>query len=154
MNVPTVSLGLTMGWVSLASGERELEGGDVDADMTQVILAAGTTFLSALAAVPLAERALSFGRKFTVIATSLVFAVSEQPRSAQFEPVRRLGADHRVFAGMLGVKVGRRRVVGGTCTSAGWRGRHGGVGHHAGTRARNVRSAYSRRCGVLACARA
>lgn len=83
MNVPTVSFGLTMGWVSLASGE-----GGGDADMAQVVLAAGTTFLSALAAVPLAARALHAGRKFTVIATSLVFAVSEQPQPVQWEPAR------------------------------------------------------------------
>lgn len=137
VNVPTVSFGLTMGWVSLASGEGEGEadGGGPDADMAPVVLAAGTTFLSALAAVPLAARALHAGRKFTVIATSLVFAVSERPQSAHREPALEPGSDTRVLAGVLGAEAGGRRVVGGGRAGAGRHGRHGGVGPHAGARA-------------------
>lgn len=78
-----MSFGLTMGWVSLASGERDGEEEAGEADMAQLVVAAGTTFLSALGAVPLAARALHAGRKFTVIATSLVFAVSARRSAAR-----------------------------------------------------------------------
>lgn len=154
VNVPTVSFGLTMGWVSLASGEGGGEGEADDADMARVVLAAGTTFLSALAAVPLAARALHAGRKFTVIATSLVFAVSEQLEPVYCELVLRLGDDNGEFAGVLGAEAGGRRVVGGGRAGACRYGRHGGLGSHSGACARDVCAADSRRRSLLARARA
>ncbi|XP_028169967.1 uncharacterized protein LOC114359688 [Ostrinia furnacalis] len=88
INVPTMSLGMAMGWVSLVSGEREETdgvdpaagtGGDpaaaAEAEGARVVAAAATTFLASLVGVPLSARALSYGRKFALIATSMCFVV-------------------------------------------------------------------------------
>ncbi|XP_063833831.1 facilitated trehalose transporter Tret1-like [Ostrinia nubilalis] len=88
INVPTMSLGMAMGWVSLVSGEREEAdgvdpaagtGGDpaaaAEAEGARVVAAAATTFLASLVGVPLSARALSYGRKFALIATSMCFVV-------------------------------------------------------------------------------
>lgn len=74
--MPTTSLGLAMGWVSLVSGERE-EGTRIgeEAEGARVVAAAATTFLASLVGVPLSARALTYGRKFALIATSLCFVV-------------------------------------------------------------------------------
>ncbi|XP_013182766.1 PREDICTED: probable metabolite transport protein CsbC isoform X1 [Papilio xuthus] len=66
INVPTVSFGLALGWVSLASGES----GDGAAG---AVVAAVTTFAASLLGVPLSAHALTYGRKFAVIATSATF---------------------------------------------------------------------------------
>lgn len=71
VNVPAVSFGLAVGWVSLASGQA---GGD-GVDDAQAVVAAGTTYLASLAGVPLCARALAAGRKPAVIATSAAFVV-------------------------------------------------------------------------------
>ncbi|KPJ20249.1 Sugar transporter ERD6-like 16 [Papilio machaon] len=63
INVPTVSFGLALGWVSLASGESG-EG---------AVVAAVTTFAASLLGVPLSAHALTYGSKFAVIATSATF---------------------------------------------------------------------------------
>ncbi|CAG9792601.1 unnamed protein product [Diatraea saccharalis] len=64
-----------MGWVSLASGEHG-GGGTVDGESgRRVVVAAATTFLASLVGVPLSARALTYGRKFAVIATSACFVV-------------------------------------------------------------------------------
>lgn len=67
-----------MGWVSLVSGERKAAGapGDAEAEGARVVAAAATTFLASLVGVPLSARALTLGRKFAIIATSLCFVVS------------------------------------------------------------------------------
>ncbi|CAH0402964.1 unnamed protein product [Chilo suppressalis] len=75
INIPTVSLGLAMGWVSLASGERSGGGEDGGEAGGRVVAAAATTFLASLVGVPLSARALANGRKFAVIATSACFLV-------------------------------------------------------------------------------
>ncbi|KAJ8710940.1 hypothetical protein PYW08_009455 [Mythimna loreyi] len=67
INVPTISFGLAMGWVSLASGEA---GGE---DAARVVGAAATTFGASLLGVPLSARALAAGRKLAVLATSAAF---------------------------------------------------------------------------------
>ncbi|PZC79341.1 hypothetical protein B5X24_HaOG216490 [Helicoverpa armigera] len=74
INVPTVSFGLAMGWVSLASGEGAEggEGGEL-VDDAHVVAAAATTFVASLVGVPLCARALAEGRKLAVIATSAAF---------------------------------------------------------------------------------
>nr|XP_053618265.1 probable metabolite transport protein CsbC [Plodia interpunctella] len=74
LNVPTVSLGLAMGWVSLASGESEAGLGAGGSDC-RLVVAATVTFAAALLGVPLSARALTFGRKFATVATSLAFVV-------------------------------------------------------------------------------
>ncbi|KAM3956831.1 LOW QUALITY PROTEIN: putative metabolite transport protein CsbC [Aphomia sociella] len=71
INIPTVSLGLATGWVSMASGENERGGGEG----LQVVVAAATTFAGSLIGVPLSAWALASGRKFATIATSAAFAV-------------------------------------------------------------------------------
>lgn len=69
VNVPTVSFGLALGWVSLASGESG-EGA------AGAVIAAVTTFAASLLGVPLSAHALTYGRKVAVIATSATFVVS------------------------------------------------------------------------------
>lgn len=71
VNVPTVSFGLAMGWVSLASGE----GGAGEGSDVHVVGAAATTFVASLLGVPLCARLLVVGRKTAVIATSAAFVV-------------------------------------------------------------------------------
>ncbi|CAH2097990.1 unnamed protein product [Euphydryas editha] len=78
VNVPTMSFGLALGWVSLASGEAaagEAGGaGDEEAGRGAVI-AAVTTFTASLVGVPLSARALLAGRKIALIATSACFVL-------------------------------------------------------------------------------
>ncbi|XP_075985628.1 uncharacterized protein LOC142982829 [Anticarsia gemmatalis] len=76
INVPTMSFGLAMGWVSLASGES-VEGdatlGGEHARELRVVVAAAVTFAASLLGVPLCARALAAGRKPALIATSAMF---------------------------------------------------------------------------------
>ncbi|XP_047539997.1 solute carrier family 2, facilitated glucose transporter member 8-like [Vanessa atalanta] len=79
INVPTMSFGLALGWVSLASGEAGAadaagSGGGEEAGRGAVI-AAVTTFTASLVGVPLSARALDAGRKAALIATSSCFVV-------------------------------------------------------------------------------
>ncbi|XP_050356284.1 solute carrier family 2, facilitated glucose transporter member 8-like [Nymphalis io] len=79
INVPTVSFGLALGWVSLASGEAgaaaaAVAGGGDEANRGAVV-AAVTTFTASLVGVPLSARALNAGRKAALIATSSCFVV-------------------------------------------------------------------------------
>ena len=72
VNVPTVSFGLALGWVSLASGEAAQRGAGAGRG---AVLAAVTTFAASLAGVPLSARALAAGRKVALIGTSAAFVV-------------------------------------------------------------------------------
>lgn len=73
VNVPTVSFGLAMGWVSLASGEAAAaEAGEGDGAL---VGAAAATFAAGLAGVPLGAHALRHGRRPALAATSAVFGV-------------------------------------------------------------------------------
>ncbi|CAH2251916.1 jg13817 [Pararge aegeria aegeria] len=69
VNIPIVSFGLALGWVSLASGEAGPEA------TREAIIASVTTFVASLVGVPLSARALAAGRKVALIATSASFAV-------------------------------------------------------------------------------
>lgn len=78
MNVPTVSFGLAVGWVSFASGDGVTTEGDARDDdaatrQTLVAVAATATFAALMVGVPLAGAALLCGRKFAVVCTSLAF---------------------------------------------------------------------------------
>lgn len=73
VNIPTVSFGLAMGWVSLVSGEAPAE--EAEASGRGAVIAAVTTFGASMAGVPLSARALLYGRKFALIGTSACFAV-------------------------------------------------------------------------------
>ncbi|XP_072948394.1 uncharacterized protein [Epargyreus clarus] len=76
INIPTVSFGLALGWVSLASGEAaggEEAGGE--AAGRGAVVAAVTTFTASLAGVPLSAYALAAGRKLAIIVTSGCFVV-------------------------------------------------------------------------------
>lgn len=75
VNVPTISFGLAIGWVSLASGEAG-EAGEAGVEDAQVVAAAATTFVASLVGVPLCARALAAGRKPAVLATSAAFLVT------------------------------------------------------------------------------
>ncbi|XP_064075063.1 solute carrier family 2, facilitated glucose transporter member 8-like [Vanessa tameamea] len=79
INVPTMSFGLALGWVSLASGEAGAadaagSGGGEESGRGAVV-AAVTTFTASLVGVPLSARALDAGRKAALIATSSCFVV-------------------------------------------------------------------------------
>ncbi|CAH2057529.1 unnamed protein product, partial [Iphiclides podalirius] len=78
VNVPTMSFGLALGWVSLVSSQEGGDGGD-GGDGSDggagLVLAAATTFGASLLGVPLSALALRLGRKFAVIATSFAFIV-------------------------------------------------------------------------------
>ncbi|KAH9643268.1 hypothetical protein HF086_005930 [Spodoptera exigua] len=78
VNVPAMSFGLAVGWVSLASGESGAGGA---LDEAQAVAAAGTTYLASLVGVPLCARALAGGRKPAVIATSAAFVMSHLPQA-------------------------------------------------------------------------
>ncbi|CAD0249707.1 unnamed protein product [Spodoptera exigua] len=78
INVPAMSFGLAVGWVSLASGESGAGGA---LDEAQAVAAAGTTYLASLVGVPLCARALAGGRKPAVIATSAAFVMSHLPQA-------------------------------------------------------------------------
>ncbi|XP_045762979.1 high-affinity hexose transporter HXT6-like [Maniola jurtina] len=69
INIPTLSFGLALGWVSLASGE-----GGPEASRGAVI-ASVTTFTASLVGVPLSARALVAGRKVALIGTSFSFVI-------------------------------------------------------------------------------
>ncbi|KAJ0171575.1 hypothetical protein K1T71_013125 [Dendrolimus kikuchii] len=69
INVPTISFGLAMGWVSLASGEGQ------STDETEVVVAAATTFGASFLGVPISARAIAAGRKPAVIGISAAFVV-------------------------------------------------------------------------------
>ncbi|OWR46305.1 putative spliceosome associated protein [Danaus plexippus plexippus] len=73
INIPTVSFGLAMGWVSLVSGEAPAE--EAEASGRGAVIAAVTTFGASMAGVPLSARALLYGRKFALIGTSACFAL-------------------------------------------------------------------------------
>ncbi|XP_045455946.1 solute carrier family 2, facilitated glucose transporter member 6-like [Melitaea cinxia] len=81
INVPTVSFGLALGWVSLVSGETAAgEGGGAggkggDEAGRAAVIASVTTFTASLVGVPLSARALLAGRKVALIATSACFVV-------------------------------------------------------------------------------
>lgn len=80
--MPTVSFGLAMGWVSLASGESatdaERAGGakDTASEDSALVGAAAATFAAGLLGVPLGARALQHARKPILAATSAAFAVN------------------------------------------------------------------------------
>ncbi|CAG4952010.1 unnamed protein product [Parnassius apollo] len=74
INVPTVSFGLALGWVSLASGEAAEAGGE-EGEGAGAVVAAVTTFAASSLGVPISARALRYGRKFAVIATSFTFVI-------------------------------------------------------------------------------
>ncbi|XP_038218588.1 facilitated trehalose transporter Tret1-like [Zerene cesonia] len=70
INVPTISFGLALGWVSLASGEA---GGAEGAG--GAVAAAVVTFAASFVGVPLSAKAITYGRKFAVIAASAGFVI-------------------------------------------------------------------------------
>lgn len=80
VNIPTLSFGLAMGWVSLASGESIITEHSSESSLTgeddaEVVTAAAVTFFSALIGVPLSAWVLAAGRKPALIATSAIFVV-------------------------------------------------------------------------------
>ncbi|CAB3244810.1 unnamed protein product [Arctia plantaginis] len=77
INIPTISFGLAMGWVSLISGESVDGGteGTSDNGDVQAVAAAAVTFTSSLVGVPLSARLIAAGRKTAVISTSAMFVV-------------------------------------------------------------------------------
>ncbi|XP_050667814.1 probable metabolite transport protein CsbC [Leptidea sinapis] len=70
INVPAVSFGLALGWVSLVSGEAGGEG-----HARAAVVASMSTFAATFLGVPLSAKAITYGRKFAVIATSAGFVV-------------------------------------------------------------------------------
>lgn len=78
VNIPTVSFGLALGWVSLASGE-----GGPEASRGAVV-ASVTTFTASLVGVPLSARALAAGRKVALIGTSASFVVGTNDVNLSF----------------------------------------------------------------------
>ncbi|CAB3249350.1 unnamed protein product [Arctia plantaginis] len=78
INIPMTSFGLTMGWVSLASGESVVTELSTDSDHTRerdvkVVVSAAITFCASLVGVLLSARLLAAGRKLAVIVTSGLF---------------------------------------------------------------------------------
>ncbi|XP_047519934.1 sugar transporter ERD6-like 2 isoform X1 [Pieris napi] len=69
INIPSVSFGLALGWVSLVSGEAADEG-----DMGAVF-AAVTTFLACFVSVPISAKIITYGRKYAVMAASACFVL-------------------------------------------------------------------------------
>lgn len=81
VNIPMTSFGLTMGWVSLASGESVVtdlspDSGHARERDVKVVVSAAITFCASLVGVLLSARLLAAGRKLAVIVTSGLFVVS------------------------------------------------------------------------------
>ncbi|CAK1543327.1 unnamed protein product [Leptosia nina] len=74
INVPAISFGLALGWVSLASGEAgSADGGKQDE--SGAVIAAVIMFVACFIGVPLSAKAITYGRKIAVIAASACFVV-------------------------------------------------------------------------------